>query len=248
MDLDNKIKSSIKDMSFIIKKTYRIALALNVISKSLFKNDPYYISLRRSSQELVEYTSLFGRKSLADKEIVFDVIEEVLSRTKKELFALFSSGDLSEKSFGTIDTAIEYVLKEVKGSSMPYREDRMDFAGAAFSGRGLVDDTWLQGEVPVFLGDTKKSVKDMSFTNSKEEVISTEKKQDKRHISNDKADRTNKILSFIKDKGEVTVKDIMSIADDVAPKTIQRDLQNLIDQGFVRKEGKRRWARYHYTK
>lgn len=57
-------------------------------------------------------------------------------------------------------------------------------------------------------------------------------------------DRTESILSLIRQKGTVTIKDISGVIRGVSEKTIQRELQTLIESGQVHKAGERRWSRY----
>lgn len=56
--------------------------------------------------------------------------------------------------------------------------------------------------------------------------------------------RREVIVKIIKDKGTVYIKDISTIVRDVSEKTIQRELQQLIGLGVVRKTGNRRWTAY----
>jgi hypothetical protein len=56
--------------------------------------------------------------------------------------------------------------------------------------------------------------------------------------------RRDRILSIIKDKVQVTIKDISGAITDVSEKTIQRELMSLISDGTLRKEGERRWSKY----
>ena len=68
-------------------------------------------------------------------------------------------------------------------------------------------------------------------------------------ISNSKghkghSDRKGQVLSIIKDKGTVGIKDIAASITDCSEKTIQRILLSLIEEGVVRKEGERRWSTY----
>lgn len=57
-------------------------------------------------------------------------------------------------------------------------------------------------------------------------------------------DRRQSILSVIKDKKRVSIKDISTIIRGVSEKTIQRELIALIASGSIRKEGERRWSTY----
>lgn len=56
--------------------------------------------------------------------------------------------------------------------------------------------------------------------------------------------RQTSILSLIKDKGAVSIKDITAVVRGVSDKTIQRELQGLIDAGRLIKKGERRWSTY----
>jgi hypothetical protein len=59
-----------------------------------------------------------------------------------------------------------------------------------------------------------------------------------------KQERTNKILTLIKDKREVSIKDISVAFSDVSEKTIQRELNALVSSGQIKKVGAKRWSRY----
>ena len=58
------------------------------------------------------------------------------------------------------------------------------------------------------------------------------------------SNRAETILSVIKDKGRVYIKDISNIVRDVSEKTLQRELRRLVDSGVIIKEGNRRWTAY----
>lgn len=60
--------------------------------------------------------------------------------------------------------------------------------------------------------------------------------------------RKDQILKIIRDKGEVSIKDISKDFADCSEKTIQRDINALVEEGKVRKEGDRRWSRYSLKK
>ncbi len=59
-----------------------------------------------------------------------------------------------------------------------------------------------------------------------------------------KLNRRNTILKLIKDKREVTIKDITSIISDCSEKTIQRELLALVASGVLKRTGEKRWSRY----
>jgi len=56
--------------------------------------------------------------------------------------------------------------------------------------------------------------------------------------------RQDSILSFIKEKGSVSIKDLAGVVRGVSEKTVQRELQALIEHGQIEKQGARRWTTY----
>lgn len=61
-------------------------------------------------------------------------------------------------------------------------------------------------------------------------------------------DRADRIKTVLEAKPQATVKDIAEIITDVSEKTIQRELNSLIEKGQVVREGERRWSRYSVNK
>lgn len=57
-------------------------------------------------------------------------------------------------------------------------------------------------------------------------------------------DRVKRIMSLIKDKKDVSIKDISIFLPDYSEKTIQRELNTLFDKGQIKKTGTKRWSRY----
>ena len=60
----------------------------------------------------------------------------------------------------------------------------------------------------------------------------------------DTSPRTGAIRDILARSPSVSVKDIARFFPDVSEKTIQRDVNTLIERGVVRKEGEKRWSRY----
>jgi hypothetical protein len=57
-------------------------------------------------------------------------------------------------------------------------------------------------------------------------------------------DRSARIKTVLEAKPEATIKDIAEIITDVSEKTIQRELNSLIEKGQVVRQGERRWSKY----
>jgi predicted HTH transcriptional regulator len=57
-------------------------------------------------------------------------------------------------------------------------------------------------------------------------------------------ERRQAILSVIKDKGTVHIKDISTVVREISEKTIQRELSKLVQEGALTRSGDRRWTVY----
>lgn len=56
--------------------------------------------------------------------------------------------------------------------------------------------------------------------------------------------RRERIRVVLQAKGEATIKDISDIITDVSSKTIQRELNAMITDSVVKRQGERRWSKY----
>ncbi len=58
------------------------------------------------------------------------------------------------------------------------------------------------------------------------------------------SDRMSLILDLVRNKKSLSIKEIASVIRDCSEKTIQRELNVLIERGLIRREGERRWSVY----
>jgi hypothetical protein len=63
-----------------------------------------------------------------------------------------------------------------------------------------------------------------------------------------KSDRRQTIIKLIKEKREVTIKDISSNISGCSEKTIQRELISLLKDKVIEKTGEKRWSRYFLSR
>jgi hypothetical protein len=61
-------------------------------------------------------------------------------------------------------------------------------------------------------------------------------------------DRAERIKTVLEAKPQATIRNIADIITDVSEKTIQRELNSLIEKGQVIREGERRWSKYSVKK
>lgn len=58
------------------------------------------------------------------------------------------------------------------------------------------------------------------------------------------SDRMSLILDLVRKKKSLSIKEISAVIKDCSEKTIQRELNTLIEQGLIKREGERRWSVY----
>ena len=56
--------------------------------------------------------------------------------------------------------------------------------------------------------------------------------------------RRDAVLDLVRKREQASIKDISSVIRDVSEKTIQRELQALMDEGLIVRRGERRWSMY----
>lgn len=64
------------------------------------------------------------------------------------------------------------------------------------------------------------------------------------HNTGARTARREAIIAVLSDKGEASIKDVAEVIRDASEKTIQRELNVLIKDNIVKREGERRWSRY----
>jgi predicted HTH transcriptional regulator len=60
----------------------------------------------------------------------------------------------------------------------------------------------------------------------------------------EKNSRQDLILNTIRQRGELSIKDLTEVIKGCSEKTIQRELVSLVNSGTLLKTGERRWSRY----
>jgi DNA-binding transcriptional ArsR family regulator len=211
---------------FIYKKAERLAKALHVIAPAFATS----VSLKNKLDEIS-----LGLVNAAIQPI--GVAKDAFSR---ELLALSSvlaiarsSGLLSPMNAALISSEAHALLAEVA----TYEEPRLFFDDSPTLAN-LAKSASSGGESRGFRKNNPRTKQERDVRNG----VSTEESQGEKSQVLDK--RTESILSVIKDKGTVYIKDISTVMREISEKTIQRELKRLVDSGIVAKSGERRWTAY----
>jgi DNA-binding transcriptional ArsR family regulator len=200
---------------FIYKKAERLAKALAVVGPAFAGATSLKARLDASAVVLVD-TALLPLVEMREK-----LPRELLSLVSV-LTVARTSALLSRMNADLISKEAQYLLQEIAA----YEEPRV-----------TLDD------LPTLAAMDKAAPREeRAHPVSAPSAKTPHKTQetDKGHLK----DREEAIMSIIKNKGQVSIKDISHLIRGVSEKTIQRELVSLTERGRVVKRGERRWSTY----
>lgn len=198
-----------------IMKGQKILAAIYMVTNHLEPGDAIRLQLRSLATEFV--CASFGASS------------QLLSHIELVLGGAVFAGLISEKNSSVIIYEATHFSKE-RFSSYAHADVQ-----ALFSGTQEESD---KRQFPV--KDTKKTSMSSILLSSDRPTPSMSNTKS----FNNKGARQQTILSFINDRKSAVIKDIVSLFPDVSEKTIQRELNTLIDTGRITKRGSKRWSIY----
>lgn len=251
-------------------KTERLTSALYMVTSLFDHDDPLKNRLRASAVEIMSIVSksgsighYFNDKILSSIDnnisVIISCLEvsfnagvcssmncEVLKREYDLLRQLIKSDSLEKgPSAMSIPTKFLYPsfdeIKSTKLSTLPPKEETINLMVSGDlsdpESRNVLDNPPV-----VYKGH---NIKDNHV--SKTSPLSSVSRISKGVA---KFDRRSFIISLFKDKGQYTIKDILSKSAlmgkkvEMSEKTIQRDLLSLVSEGVLNKSGERRWSKY----
>ncbi len=229
--LDKGIFSNVFDKDikrvYVYKKAERLAKAIHLVSPAFRSSPAMRDRIDRIAVGLVDAAVLppTTAKDALARELL--ALSSVLSIAR-------AGGLLSAMNADLIAREAQLLLHEVAGYEEPrlFLEDAPTLAELARSsqrqpvaarpGTPVQSERRIPASAPVSPMVGEVSVSDMPVRGSRQEAI----------------------LAILSEKGSVFIKDISMVIREVSEKTIQRELQNLIEAGKVTKTGERRWTTY----
>ena len=199
---------------FIYKKAERLAKALSVVGPAFAGAPSLKVRLDTSTVVLVD-TALLPLVEMREK-----LPRELLSLVSVLMVARTSSL-LSRMNADLIVKEAQYLLQEIAA----YEEPRV-----------TLDD------LPTLAAMDKAAPRE-----ERAHAVSVPPATPLKTRESDKGrpkDREEAIMSIIKAKKQVSIKDISHLVRGVSEKTIQRELAALVEGGKVVKRGERRWSVY----
>ena len=222
-----KIFSNIEDSTAYEREKYidkaekiipRVINALELASLGTFISRTNFEILIKEYHMLLDFIKDKKESILPDskKQLSMRSIEEIL-KDKKE------KNNLSNGHISLPENKIEKISRnDVSGG-----EEKNHFSGQYFS--------------PPINAFQEKGESDFR---KEKELKTTERALGGNQPTEDSSERKDKIVSIVRERGEVSVSDVAAYFGGVSEKTIQRDLLALVDTGVIRKYGDKRWRRY----
>lgn len=197
-----------------ILKGQKIVAALYLVTAHLSDNDPIKVGIRDGAVALVTTPD-------------FSDFSVIGSRITTLLQSATIIGLVSEKNTSIITSELKsFITKEMADSSIEMRS----FFNSDNSGEAITESVIKKTSPNEHLSFKTHT---MSVRTKKSQAISDNKNK-----------RQKDILSFINQKKSVGIKDIAHLLSDISEKTIQRELNLLVQLGLITKRGTKRWSTY----
>lgn len=219
---------------FIFKKLAKISNALYLITDLINDAEPLKWSLRKGAVDSLSFIN-------SVKDISFSVRDVISNLTSiKYLLDLGRTGKIvSEMNHTILEKEIGEIIislsKEMSTGNI-FGEDFFTVVGSE-NGQKIEEP---KGDSYKGQNNNVLYKKEMSFI--KKDVQGHKSKEIK---DRQKGKRRDEILSIIKSKPNLTIKDISSVIRGCSEKTIQRELISMLSDKLIKKTGERRWSRYN---
>jgi hypothetical protein len=244
-DKNNAFLNGSNLFGFLSKKTERLSSAVYLVTNFVPENEPLRLRLRECSLELL--TKLLSLKSAPASAVpLSDNLLSLISEIVALLEVGHSSGYFSPmnhevlsreyRSIGSIISERRHEI-DTKKVSLPkeFFEVPLPLPEATKTQRqsSPLSLSSLQGSV--YQGQNRAAKSDYPRPETQGQTTI-------RHSG-----RRETIITLLKKRPFVTVKDVSEVIGNCSEKTIQRELLLLVGQGVLKKEGERRWSKYSFA-
>lgn len=208
--------------TFIVRKAERLASAIYVVTGFMPPDEPVRSRLRSLSLELISSSSRASELLRNEAERFESRCVEIATILETAQYAglvSFMNAKMIGEEYGALAS---FVRTHAARISEPRNVLR----------KGSVSEP--------------KSLSS-SIRHSRKGLLETDsisKKTSKIHSDHSNTQRKGLILSLFNTKLSISLKDAVSVVIGVSEKTVQRELLDLVSQGVLIKEGKRRWTTY----
>lgn len=234
-------RTTIKDTEsffYFVSQAHKIASAIYLITGLMNDREPLKWTLREDVLDAVARVSASFAANAGPSD---DALDEVKMVLEKVMFAVETGA--RSKLISPMNKDI--VLAEVKSFAAAFEAQ---WHGEANRSTNAVQEAInITPAVPVLI--TPRPLSKVYKGHSKGHTAAPRRSQETTAVEPPYTaptgkDRQEKVINTIREKGEISIRDIASIIPDYSEKTIQRDLADLVAKGTVKRRGERRWTVY----
>lgn len=233
------------DFVFLYKKTERISAALYMVTGLIDKEEPLRLYIRQKAASLIDILLSF-REDKEDLDVKKSQMYSVSADLISQLNVASVSGMISRMNASVISKELNLLSEKIEKMSSDESANPVfskTFFDISEDQKTAKSPAYQHSSVRNFSVSTEKTG-DSHLSNSNSEDIA---KRTKPAVRDKKNRRQRQILKLIKEKGEISVKDATQAVSGYSEKTLQRELSALVEEGVLKKEGKRRWTKYSFA-
>lgn len=225
-----------KGVGYFSERAKKLVTVVYIVTNLVPIIDPLRLTVRKFSIKLLV---LVG--AVSSDHPVAEIASEANGLCKKIVEMLeiaFFSGYISEMNFSILKSEFDVFLNEITGYS---------------DARGVLDRNSFKVESrnntmsfiqPNISKEKKLISRRPNMAENLDKSDGSRILPSKNITTVRKNSRIESIISIIKLKGNVNIKDISSVILNCSEKTIQRELMTLVTAGILKKSGDRRWSVY----
>ncbi len=242
------------DFVYVYKKTERLIMATYMVTDILSDSDPLKNNVRESALGLLSATIFLKDERLSQKAV--DIFHEGVLHVVSLLDISYATGRITEMNASVLKREFESLLEYANSVVEKKRTSPGDssFSPSFFDVKKPEHKKGPHQSTGGSL-DTERSSQSRSFDSQEKEISQTSTSKQispkRSHVRPSgyignvaKNERRAAIFNLLREKKEITVRDLATVVTDCSVKTLQRELLQLVDEGILNKEGERRWSRY----
>ncbi len=227
---------------YLYKKSEKISKAFFLVTQHLEESQSIKVRLRDSALELLDKSQVFLSLSKLDEEATKEVVLNIMTLISLSDIGL-GSKFISEANYQIITKQIQIFVGEVYEYINSSQRDTNLIPSSLF------DITYTE-QAPTTFAEHKNEIPKITLpkghVNSRHNISANQIKKQPINSEGDKEknQRQELIINTIRQKGELSIKDLTDVIKGCSEKTIQRELVSLVSSGVLLKTGERRWSRY----
>ncbi len=222
------------------KKMERLVTATYMVTNYVPKSENLRQRVRDIASNLLTDTITLrsGFTSLG-----IDALSNIIAQVRTTLSmldALYASGLISEMNLKVLKSAYTDFTQSLSAMAQGSASDGVELTSEYFSQAQATQKTSKQG-----LDVKSNRSGEIALLRKKEVVPINKHSVDKpKARSNKGTERVQTIIDFITKRGSASTGDVAQLITDCSSKTLQRDLNKLVQDGVLIKNGEKRWTRY----